>query len=583
MANDTKDTIYIDIDDEITAIIDKLRASNGKVVALVLPKRASMLQSIVNMKLLKRAAEESKKNVVLITTESGLLPLAGAVGLHVAKTPNSRPEIPAGPAEEPAEEQVDEVDLDDGLPITAETAGNQPIGDLAAAAGASGAATMPLPSKPKPEDSSIETLEIDNAAPESTKSAAFAAAAAAAAKKPKLPKDKRLAVPNFDRFRVLLVLGALLLVVLIVGGYFAFAVLPKATINIKTNASNVNTNVDFKLSTSASMLSESSRTVPAKQAQVQKTYTGTANASGQQNNGDKASGTVTMTAQECAPSIGSPSVPAGSGISSGGMTYITQEVAKFDLINGHGSCVTYKTTNPVSIKAQNGGAKYNLDSNATFTVASHSDITATGTADGGTDDIQTVVSQADIDSAKGKINADASSVQDNLKNQLSGQGLYAIAATYNAGDPQTSNSAQAGDAASSVTVTEVITYTMLGVNQDDLNKLIDNNIKSQIDTSKQGILSRGITQAAFKLGQFTSDGASMNVQTTAEVGPSIDTATIAANAAGQKAGDIKASIKADPDVTDVDVKLSPFWVSKAPKKVSKITVNVAKPTAANAN
>ena len=41
MAVDKKDTIYVDIDDEITGIIDKLRNSDGKVVALVLPKRAT--------------------------------------------------------------------------------------------------------------------------------------------------------------------------------------------------------------------------------------------------------------------------------------------------------------------------------------------------------------------------------------------------------------------------------------------------------------------------------------------------------------------------------------------------------------
>src|SRR3954469_9923983 len=97
-AND-KDTIYIDIDDEITGIIDKVKVSDNKVVALVLPKRASVFQSIVNMKLLKRAADSSGKSLVLITSEAGLLPLAGAAGIHVAKSLTSKPEIPAGPGQ----------------------------------------------------------------------------------------------------------------------------------------------------------------------------------------------------------------------------------------------------------------------------------------------------------------------------------------------------------------------------------------------------------------------------------------------------------------------------------------------------
>jgi hypothetical protein len=92
-----KDTIYIDIDDEITSVIEKVNDSKSKILALVLPKRAAVLQSTVNMRLLKRAAKESNKSVVLITSETALLPLAGVVGLHVARTLNSKPAIPPAP------------------------------------------------------------------------------------------------------------------------------------------------------------------------------------------------------------------------------------------------------------------------------------------------------------------------------------------------------------------------------------------------------------------------------------------------------------------------------------------------------
>src|SRR5437868_1458620 len=158
MATD-KDTIYVDIDDEITGIIDKLKASEGKVVALVLPKRAGVFQSIVNMKLLKRAADSSNKNLVLITSEAGLLPLAGAAGIHVAKTLTSKPEVPAAPG----------LVTDDDEPIDEETAAqvdsNQPVGDLADAAAAS----------------QVETLVLDDEEPAPEEAAAAPAAAAAAA------------------------------------------------------------------------------------------------------------------------------------------------------------------------------------------------------------------------------------------------------------------------------------------------------------------------------------------------------------------------------------------------------------------
>ncbi len=149
MAVTSKDTIYIDIDDEITGIIDKLKGSDAKVLALVLPKRAAVLQSVVNMKLLKRAADEAKKHVVLITSEAGLLPLAGMVGLHVAKSLTTKPEIPLAPNQDEGEETVEELTGEpptDGDGVNPETAAAMTVGALAG---------MP----PKDE---VETVELDD-------------------------------------------------------------------------------------------------------------------------------------------------------------------------------------------------------------------------------------------------------------------------------------------------------------------------------------------------------------------------------------------------------------------------------------
>jgi|GEM_PF-5465530 len=299
MSAPSKDTIYIDIDDEITAIIDKLRGSSAKVVAFVLPKRATTLQSIVNMKLLKRAADQEKKNLVLVTTESGLMPLAGAVGLHVAATPTSRPQIPAAPKVGPVDDEV----VDENAELTPdsdqepELDANTPVGDLAGPN-----------ATPPPKAEGIETLQLDNQeeAPEEEP------LPAAAVKSPK--PNKKLKVPDFDKFRLLSILGVLLLIVLVVGWYVAFVVMPRAKINIKTNASNVNTNVSFALNTTATTLNEDSKTVPAKKAEQQKTFTGSAPATGQKNIGNSATGTITLTAGSCSANVPND-VSAGSGVS----------------------------------------------------------------------------------------------------------------------------------------------------------------------------------------------------------------------------------------------------------------------------
>ena len=52
-----KDVIYIDVEDDITAIISKVKASKEKIVALVPPKRVGVLQSAVNLHLLSRGGQ----------------------------------------------------------------------------------------------------------------------------------------------------------------------------------------------------------------------------------------------------------------------------------------------------------------------------------------------------------------------------------------------------------------------------------------------------------------------------------------------------------------------------------------------
>ena len=45
--------IYLELDEEIPSVIDKMKNLSGKSVALVIPKGASIIQSVINLKILK--------------------------------------------------------------------------------------------------------------------------------------------------------------------------------------------------------------------------------------------------------------------------------------------------------------------------------------------------------------------------------------------------------------------------------------------------------------------------------------------------------------------------------------------------
>lgn len=579
MPNSNKDTIYIDIDDEITGIIDKVRGSSGKVTALVLPKRAAVFQSIVNMKLLKRAADSSGKHLVLITSEAGLLPLAGAAGVHVAKTLSSKPEIPAAPKdlgddEEPIQESGDTPD-----DVTAATAGDQPVGKLAGAAAAGavaadGVETLELDDDEVPEDTATNAAKKSKAAP--------AAVGAAAAKKAKDQgkKGSKFKIPNFGKFRTKLIIAGVALLLLILFIIFGLIVLPKATISVKTDATNVPVNLNLNLSTAATSPDTSSDTptIPAKLASEQKTYTQQVPTTGQKNHGNKASGNVTVT--NCGSS--DVTLPAGTGFSSGGNTYISQQsvtvpVSDFKGLNG--PCKGNGKAS-VGVQAQSGGSSANLPSGASFTISGGSSGLSTqgDTISGGTDNIVQTVNQNDINNAKAKIATNDSAQKQSLQNDLKKDNYFPITSTFSAGTPAVTQSAQVNDVANSVTVTEVVNYTMFGAKQKDLNTLVDNAVKGQIDTGKQSILDEGLSKAVFGVNNSSATSAQLTLQTTAEVGPDINTAAIQQLALGKKPADVKSQLQGNPDVTTVDVKLSPFWVSSVPKKASKVHVTIAKPT-----
>lgn len=576
MATQAKDVIYIDIDDEITAIIDKLRSAESRIVALVLPKRATVFQSSVNMKLLKKAADESKKRLVLITSENNLLPLAGSIGLYVAKNLQSKPEIPVAPDSSVAETTIDTVEEpeteESSEDFNQQAAATQPVGTLAGLDDEPKIAKpelmpMPIPRSEESDDSD-DTIEMDNTpatVPDDTDKP----------EKVKKSKNKDLKVPNFNKFRNRLIIAVLVLILLIVGWVIANQTLPKATITITSQSSSVNSNLTLNLSTAASTVNQSSLTVPAHVQQTQKTISQQVATTGQLNKGTVATGSVQISGGSCSALVPSD-IPAGTGVSSNGLTYITQVDTTFIPVINQKKCTyqgeTTTGSSNIGITAQNPGASYNV-SDVSFTVANDPSVSATGSASGGTDNIVQVVTQTDINNATSKLTApDTSAIKTELQNDLTQAGYYPIPATFSSGTPTTANSANPGDQANDVTVTQTTTYTMFGVHQSDLQALLDNYINSQIDSSKQSILNDGVSQATFSVLNQSPTTDQVSMQATGSVGLHLDVASLKTQVAGKKAGQVQSIVDAYPGVTSVNVNLSPFWVSSVPNKTSKITI-----------
>jgi len=547
-----KATIYVDVEDEITAIIDKMAAAPQKIVALVLPKRATVLQSIVNMRLLKRAADQQKKSLVLITSETGLMPLAASVGVHVAKTLSSKPAIPVADAlpDEQPETISDEPALD---PETS-------VGELAGAAAIPAVAAAAMRAK---DDE--ETVELGD---EEEASAAVAAEGKEA--KPKL--NKKLKVPDFDKFRLGTMLAVAALVLLIIAWYVGFNVLPKSNITIMTETSTADAALDITAQAGAKVSPEK-LIAPLVTKQTKSTQTGTFQATGTKDVGTKATGTMTVT--NCIDDGQSHTVPAGTPFTNGSYSFVSNS----DLVLGKalysaGKCQNLNNSGSVDVTAAKPGDTYNLSARSYS--SNINGITGTGSAmSGGTSKILKIVSDDDISTAT---KAMLAKPNDAAKADLTAQFVKAQALpaseSFNAAAGTVITSVKSGDEATGdVNISVEVTYSLVGIAKADLVTIIKPVIDKQIDLGKQKFATDLAAATTLKLVNRISDNeAVMHSLTHVIVGAKIDPNTLKAQIAGMKTGDAEAYIKNLPGVKDATVKASPFYIHKVPKKASRVTV-----------
>lgn len=540
-----KDTIYIDSDDEIAAVVDKVVASKAKVIALVLPKRFTMLHSAVNMKILKKSAADHKKNLVLITNEQALLPIAAASGMYVAKSLQSKPAIPKATLAD--EEVAESVDINEPEEPTLDPAA--PIGDLA--------------------KTSDDNIRLDNTIPSQPEDEKLS-------KSEKVKKDKKLAVPNFERFRKKLFFVIAGIVVLIVFLVFALFIWPRATITITAQQQEI----PLTLSVSASPNGSddvAAKTFALQTKTIDKADTKSTDATGKRDMGQKATGSVEFYNCSKEDKLGDVlrTVPAGTGISSGNLTFITQQAVQVPPSGFNGNtCKFDKASSAVSVIAQNAGAEYNIDSRS-FSVAGFGTMTAKddGGMSGGSSRVVTVVAQEDCDKLLNELNNASNSQQtkDQLAGEFSSNGLTPIANTYKVQTISSTCEPSVGQEAAKVTAKATYRYTMSGISTDTLNQLITQNALAKAGQG-QTVADTGISSAVISIDSSTGSTTNLTVKTTAKTGVKQETDSLKAQVAGKNARQTTESLKQIPGVKEVNVDYSPFWVRSTPKNQDHITI-----------
>lgn len=527
-----KDVIYIDIEDDITDIVEKVKNSKEKIIAIVPPKGIGVLRSSVNLRLLAKTSTKVGKRIVVVTSNPSLVTMAGSASIPVAKTLQSKPEIPEIDVLE-----VDGEDIIDGeaLPV-AEFAGK---------------------SKDEKEAEMLDNLDIDD-------NKTFSKA------EPEAKKDARkktaIKVPNFNSFRKKIFIFGGLGVVLIAFLVWAIVFAPAATVTISAKTSDLNISEKVSLSNSAAEIDSEKGILPLKTEVVEKVEEVKFEATGTKEDGEAASGTLTLSQSAESDPV---TVKSGTAFSAGGCNFVTTGTATIPGARLRGGSVTAGSTS-VNIRATQIGEQCNLP--AQRYSSSVDGVSANGgQLSGGSKRTYKVVSENDVNAARQKL---SEAKNDGVKNELLAKfddNFKIINESYAIETGEIELSPNVGQEAPNGAVAKIKSkYRISAISKKDIDQYLKNLANSKIKADSQQIFGEGIKD--FQITNFNSGESSANISATAKIGPKINESELKNQIKGRVFGEVQSKIEAIEGVRNVDVKFSYFWVSKIPNDDKKITI-----------
>jgi hypothetical protein len=563
-----REVIYVDPEDDITSIIDKVKSGKSKVVAIVPSKRLGPLQSAVNLRLLQRASQAVDRKLVIVGNDSSLLKIAGGIGIYVAKNLQTRPEIPKVDGA-PVHEGEEEIPTEDLESLKKEVEQEAPSANeensevkeeiednaekIAAASAASEKQKKKIEKAKAKQEEEIKKAE-----------------AAAEAKKTKPKKAK--GEPDKNAFKKkLAIIGSALLVLFI---FLIWALLqkPAATVVIKSKTNPVQYDQSWVIDSSVDN-SADAKTFKSKQYEKEEVLSADFSATGEKDIGTKASGQITLI--NCNDSA--VSISAGTAFAAGGKNYLANGSVKVPGSNffSSGQCKEDGKAS-VSVTATASGESFNQGATSYQIAGSPGGVSASGSAmTGGTTNIVKIVQQSDIDAATQKLSAGSDDeYKTKLKNEIT-LPEEAIDSTFRIDKGSPSSSVQAGQQANSGKVELKIGYSIQAINKNEFNKLLIESMDKEIEYQSQKVYQspEDIKPELNLESEPTSSGATkFGVKTILNTGPNIDEAKLKTEMTSKKKGEITSTLESINGISRVDVSISPFWRQKTPSDPDKITI-----------
>lgn len=587
-----KDVIYIEPEDDITDILANIKSAKNKIVALVPPKKAGVLRSAVNFKLIAKAAGQADKTVVLITSDESLLKLAENVKMPTAKNLQSKPKLPAdleadefGGEGDDDDDEIDDEELSDDDVIEEEPkkieVKEEKTKDDAKKVAAS---------KKKEPDMEIDDEDLEDEEEEK--------------KKPAKKKAASKNIPDFKKVRKPIIIGVVAAILIFAFCFWAFAIAPAAKIivKVKTTGQNFAENVSFVTDESKAKPEEG--IFYMEQKSITKTAEAEFAATGEVDKGTKATGAIVITRPE-GSAVNSRSdlsftIPQGTTFTCNGVSFRTSQggsanATEDDLRSTGGSIFDRSyvlakdiSSGQIQVAAVENGEKYNIAANCSgwsSSLSTDKKFTIGNTAmTGGTSKKVKVVSQKDVETAEAGLESEGESeARESLTSQFSNE-YFLIEKSFSATGGKISSSPAINEEVKDGVKPKVIKeikYTIFAVKRDDLNKFI--KAKADAGDETQTIYSTGIPdqgsneeeiKAYVESFKKEKDVYTAKLKTIVKTGPEVTEQMVSDKTLGKKIGEVQSLLKSIKGVSEVKVDTSYFWVTSVPSDPNKVSFEI---------
>lgn len=559
------DIIYLEPDEEITSVIDKLKVLNPniKTLSLVIPKGATILQSVVNLKLLRKECEALEKDLSIVTQDRIGRNLASQAGFTVFDNVNStHPSIePSRP--QPKTEEIIELDLTGrkeneekapkGIPVhrydESQTAKSQfgifetntvdqaPIED-----------STPPTSSYKP--SFTESKESENIS---------------------LPKIPISSSKFSKKKKILIAVGIVVLIILGVLTYFYY---PRATITLAVKGDPFEQPVQINVDNNINKVDENSKSIPGLLVDAEQEGGKKFTATGKKEIGEKAKGTISVSND----SGTAQSVAAGTQFKSdGGLTFVATSSANVPgataTVDSGGNVIKTLGKADVTVEASDPGDQYNI-APGNFTVVGKSMLTGRSTAamTGGLSKQLTIVSQNDLNNAKNELSGEVSkTLHDQLKQKAGNNKIIDSAI----GDEVLSSSSNknVGEEADQFEMKVKVKSSTISFLENDYRQMVVKALEGFVPQDKELVLSSGdeisttASDVDISRGKIKLNG---NVKT--KLAPKIDQISLKNSLKGKSSSDAENIIKINKNVESVNISFRPSWFKKVPSFTRNISI-----------